>query len=115
MGVEAVPNILFIDSIHYETSAGKFGDKHIMIDVSALDGTPSPVDGAIITLELFRNGVLAESFTGTTDATGLTQFAYTNAPIGSYTSLIKSVTHPTLVWDDVTPTDEEPFIKEATQ
>ena len=61
------------------------------------------VEGAIISIELYRNGNVEKSFSGTTDGQGVASFLHKKAPSGSYTSVVIDVTAEGYEWDLATP------------
>lgn len=89
---------LAVSSIDYATSGGKKRDKHLLI-TAALD---SAINGALVSIEIFHNGSLYNSVTGTTNSNGTVTFRESNAPAGCYTSVVTDVTAPGLAWEGTT-------------
>jgi len=97
------PETLVIQSITYSPSGGKFGFKHLNIDVKAKNGVGDPVVDATITLELFRNGLIQQTYSGLTGMDGIVSFTFSSAPDGEYTSVITTAAASGLIWNEITP------------
>lgn len=77
--------------------------------MALVDDLGNPVAGASVSIELYRNGSLYASGTGTTGTDGKVTFKAQNAPSGTYTTTVTNVTATGLTWDGVTP--ENSFTK----
>lgn len=93
-----------VASITYATEGGRNSDKHLLITVAL--GTP--VAGASVSIELFRDGNLDASGTGTTGTDGTVTFSRKNAGSGTYTTTVMDVTASGLTWDGLTPPNAFP-------
>jgi len=92
-----------VDSIDYTTNGGKDGDKHLNILIHVTDDLLNDVSGASVSIELYRDGSLVGSATGTTGSTGNVGFTLKNASSGTYDTVIKGVIASGLTWDGITP------------
>jgi len=93
---------LSVSGIAYSTSGGRNGDKHLAVTIEIQAGG-QPVGGAVVSITLMHGGSAYASATGTTDANGLVTFSATNAPGGTYSTIVTDVSAPGLTWDGVTP------------
>ncbi|PKB83944.1 MAG: hypothetical protein BZY88_01145 [SAR202 cluster bacterium Io17-Chloro-G9] len=89
-----------VTSIDYATEGGKNKDKHLLITLTLVDDLGGQVAGASVSIDLYRDGSLVASGTGTA---GTITFSYKNAAIGYYTTEVTDVTADGLTWDGVTP------------
>jgi hypothetical protein len=94
-----------VSAISYSTSGGKNSSKNLNIKLDAKDNLGSAVSGASVSIELSRNGIPIGSATGTTGTSGSVTFVYSNAPSGTYTTLVTNVVAAGLQWDGTTPTN----------
>ena len=95
-----------MDSITYGTEGGKNKDKHLLITVALVDDLGNPVSGASVSIDLYRDGGLVGSATGTTGTDGTAAFSLKNARSGCYTTTVTDVTAGSLTWDGATPANE---------
>ena len=93
-----------VSSIVYFTVGGQKQDKHLGLDITVESGVV-PIPNASVSVDLFLDSVLVDSFTGTTDAFGLITFQHTNAPTGLYTTTVTDVTVTGFVWAFNTPSN----------
>ncbi len=98
-----------VDPLVYTTSGGRNGDKHLSVTLTVVDDLGSPVSGASVSISLSSTGGGPWPGTGTTSGAGTVTFTLNNAPTGTYTTTIDSVTGlpPGLVWDEVQPSDNQ--------
>ncbi|NQT84664.1 proprotein convertase P, partial [bacterium] len=94
-----------VSSIEYATTGGKNQDRHLEVTISLLDDLGGPVAGASVSAELYRDGGLDTSWTGSTGADGTVTFPRNNAPSGAYTTEVTAVLAAGLSWDGLTPTN----------
>jgi len=87
----------------YATEGGRNNDKHLNITVALVDDLGSPVSGASVSIDLYLDGSLYTSGTGTTGTDGTVTFKIPNGPSGTYTTTVTHVTAAGLTWDGVTP------------
>lgn len=104
-GEEPSTGTVFAESIAYSGSGGRLNDKHLTVTVSLKDDQGNSVSSASVSMDLYRNGSLYGSTTGTTGSNGTVSFTSNNAPSGTYTTVITGVNAGELVWDGVTPTN----------
>jgi hypothetical protein len=103
------PTAVIVESISYSTEGGKNQDRHLCIAVALVDNLENPVADASVSIEVYREGSLYVSYTGTTGTDGTVTFKKNNAPSGTYTTTVIEVTAGELIWDGVIP--ENRFIK----
>lgn len=94
-----------VSSITYSTSGGKNSSKNLNIKLQLNNNLGSAVSGASVSTQLSRNDVPIASATSTTSTLGSVTFVYTNAPSGTYTTVVNNVTAAGLQWDGSTPTN----------
>jgi len=99
------PTKVRVSSIEYATTGGKNQDRHLEVTISLLDDLGGPVAGASVSAELYRDGGLDTSWTGSTGADGTVTFPRNNAPSGAYTTEVTAVLAAGLSWDGLTPTN----------
>jgi len=87
---------IVVASIEYVLIAG---GNHLQITCT-LD---KPVEGAIISIDLYRDGNVEKSFLGTTDGQGVASFLHKKASSGTYTTEVIYVTADGYEWDGNTP------------
>lgn len=92
-----------VASIGYTTHGGRFGDRHLTVGVSLVDGTGAPVANASVSIELSRDGSSYGTASGTTGSGGSASFSFNNAPSGTYETVVTAVTAAGMEWDEVTP------------
>jgi uncharacterized protein YjdB len=104
------PTAVIVKSISYSTEGGKNQDKHLCIVVALVDNLENPVADASVSIDVYLDGPLYVSYTGTTGTDGTVTFKKNNAPSGTYTTTVTAVRAEGLTWDGVTPL-ENSFIK----
>ncbi|MCH8924971.1 MAG: S8 family serine peptidase, partial [Proteobacteria bacterium] len=95
-----------VDAITYVTEGGKNQDKHLLITVALEDDLLIPVEGASVSIDLYRDSSKIASGTGTTGTDGTVTFSLKNAPSGCYTTTVTDVTAAGLTSDGATPANE---------
>ncbi len=92
-----------VSGISYATSGGRNQSKDLQVTVSVTSGG-SPVSGASVSITL-KNTTINTSWTGsgTTDPSGAVTFTLNNAPSGTYTTVVTSVTTSGYQWDNNYP------------
>ncbi|MGA1870656.1 MAG: hypothetical protein ACMUJM_19150 [bacterium] len=98
----AEPTAVSVVSIKYSTEGR---GRHLLITVALLDDLGNVVEGASVSIELYRNKSLYGSGTGTTGSDGTVTFKAANAPSGTYTTKVTDVIAGVLEWDGITPTN----------
>jgi len=99
----AEPTTVSVSSITYATEGGKKADKHLLITVALVDDLSNLASGASVSIDLFRDGSLVGSGTGTTGGDGTVTFTLKNARSGSYSTIVTGITASGLTWDGLTP------------
>jgi hypothetical protein len=85
-----------VDQISYSKSGKNIS---VTAHVDAVDSGNS-ISGASVTIQLKRNGVdHGNPTTGTTDTNGNVKFVFRNAPSGTYTTVVKTVSGSNISWD----------------
>lgn len=97
------PSAVFVHSIQYSTSGGRQSDKHLSVAATLRNDLSGAVAGATVTVSITRDQKVVLRSSGTTDSAGKVSFSLTNAPSGTYQTLVQSVSAGSLVWDGVTP------------
>ena len=103
VGAPAGPTTVSVDDLTMSTNGGRNSDRHLSIDIIALDNLGSPVAGATVAINLQREGTLYGSASGSTDETGWVGFSRKNADPGCYTTVVTNLTADGLTWDTDTP------------
>ena len=91
-----------VSSITYSQSGGRLNDRHLTTSIT-VQSNETLIGGAVVAYELIRNGTTYLTGSGTTGSSGTLSFTVNNAPSGTYTTEILSVTHNDLTWDGQTP------------
>ena len=91
--------LISVSSISYATAGGKNGDKHLLVTLTL---NPTVAD-ASVSADLYRDGALEASWTGTTGTDGTVTFQKKNARSGVYTTTVTAVSAAGYDWDGVTP------------
>jgi len=99
------PTTVSVTSITYATEGGRKQDKNLLITVALEDDLGSPVAGASVSIDLYRDGELDSVGTGTTGTDGTITFSRKNARTGAYTTAVTDVTAAGLTWDKIQPED----------
>jgi serine protease len=92
-----------VSSITYKTQGGRNQNKDLIVTLTVKNNLGAAVAGASVSGRLHRNGSSVGTFTVTTSTAGTASFSYKNAPSGTYTTTITSLTASGLIWDGVTP------------
>lgn len=92
-----------VSSVGYSTSGGRLNDRHLTVTVSLIDDTNAPVSGASVAIRLDRNGSQYATVSGTTGSSGSVSFSFSNAPSGTFTTVVQNVVASGLEWDGNTP------------
>jgi hypothetical protein len=99
----AVGSMVSVTDISYSTSGGKDGTKNLRVTIQLRNDQGAPVADASVSIELYRDGSIDGSGTGTTGADGSLTFQRRNAPSGFYTTVVTDVSAAGLTWDAATP------------
>jgi subtilisin len=97
-----LPSAIRVASITYSTSGGK-NNKDLLVHLQVVDEIGGAVGGVSVSINLYRNGGLAATGTGTTASNGVCTFTYRNAPSGSYSTVLTALSAAGYTWDGVTP------------
>ncbi len=92
-----------MDDISYSTEGGRFGDAHLVVDITITDGGGQPVSGASVSADLNLGGAFYASKSGTTGPDGSVALKFTNAPAGCYDTVDTAITAAGLSWDSSFP------------
>jgi len=103
-------SIASVSSITYATFGGKNSDKHLSVTVNLTNESGNPVSGASVSMKL-NNSTTSQSWTssGTTGSNGSLTFTLSNAPSGTYRTIITNVVVSGYTWDTITPSNT--FVK----
>lgn len=93
--------IIQVSGIVYATRAN---NRHLDVSLTVLEeDSTKPVSNASVSVELYRNNALYANRTGTTGTNGTVTFSFNNAPSGTYSTVVKSVTKDGYLWYGGTP------------
>jgi subtilisin len=92
-----------VSSIGYATNGGKGGTKNLVVTLTVKDQNNANLSGASVSITIKRGTATYGTASGTTGANGQVSFTASNAPVGTYTTLVNSVTKSGYTWDGVTP------------
>lgn len=94
---------LYVRSVSYALNATR---RNLTVTVGVQDGAGTPIAGAAAKATV-RNTTRSRSysFSGTTSALGTVTYTISNAPNGTYTTTLTSLTKDGYVWDGVTPSN----------
>ncbi len=89
-----------VASIDYSTHGGPRGDRHLTVRITVVDDSENAVADASVSMAL-QNLDTEQTWTGSgvTGSDGTVAFSLNNAPSGTYTTAIASVTADGLEWD----------------
>jgi len=99
-GIESTE--VHVASISYSTGRGK-NRKDLLITVALLDNLAQPVAQAWVDIGIDLDESPCGTGSGTTGLDGKVTFTLTNAPSGTYTTIVTDVTAGALSWDGMTP------------
>ncbi|MEE8421511.1 MAG: S8 family serine peptidase, partial [Dehalococcoidia bacterium] len=101
-----VGSLVGVVSITYATSGGRKKSKNLEITLSVVNNLDprTDVEGASVDIWLM-NELQLWTGTATTGADGSVTFTLSNAPSGTYTTIVMGVTAAGLTWDGVTPSN----------
>ena len=105
--LEESTNQLVVNSIDYTTSGGKDGTKHLQVIIRIFDDF-GPVSGATVNIDMTLDGGPDVSFSGTTGLDGRVSFNRSNAPSGTWSTIVTNVIDG-VAWDGFSPPNS--FIK----
>jgi len=87
----------------YFLSGGKHNTANLNVQVALDNDLGGAVANASVAVTLYLNGAVYGSGTATTDSSGIALFTLRNAPAGTYTTTVTSVTAAGLAWNGETP------------
>jgi subtilase family serine protease len=89
----------------YALSGGSSGTKDLTVTVALVDDFAQPVAGASVSAQTIvpSQTLTIDYGTGTTASDGTVSFTIRNAPVGTYTTTVTSITGTSLSWDGTTP------------
>jgi len=83
-----------LDAIdHYTTGP------HANVDVTIYDENDNPVADVTVDGEICDSNANCQTFTATTDSSGITSYKWKQAGSGTYTTCVNDVTHSSLTYD----------------
>ncbi|MDX9754893.1 MAG: S8 family peptidase [bacterium] len=94
-----------VPAVKYVVSGGKSNDKHLTVGIEVQSEDQTPLAGAVVTYEIYRDGKLALSGAATTQSTGMAEVAILNAKSGVYTSQVLAIQATAHEWDGQTPSN----------
>jgi subtilase family serine protease len=100
--VAAAPSAVYVTEPS-GTNGYSLSGRNLGIQVVLEDDFGSPVAGATVSISTSLNGAFYASGSASTDSTGKAVFTVRNAPSGSYSTTVTSLTGTTLTWDGKTP------------
>jgi hypothetical protein len=98
VGTTTEPTTVSVASITYDTEGGKNQDKHLNITVALVDDLNIAVEGATVSIDLYRDEKVIASGTATTGTGGTVTFSLKNARAGHYTTTVTNVSAAGLTW-----------------
>jgi len=100
--IAATPTTMTVSQIAYSTSGRRSANLNVTLTV--VDNLGNPVSGASVSVTL-KNTTRSQSWSGSgaTGSNGQVGFTLSNAPSGTYTTLVNSVTATGLTWDGKYP------------
>lgn len=100
--VASQPTTMKVGSINYATSGKR--NANLDITLTVVDNAGNPVPSAAVSVTLDLNGSVFGSGTASTGPNGQLTFQASNAPRGTYHTVVNSVTASGLTWDGSYPT-----------
>ena len=94
------PTTSSVSSIDYVTNGGKDSSKHLDITITIIDNFASPVSGASVSIDLYRDVGFITSGTAITATDGTVTFSLKNAASGHYETDVTSVSASGLTFVD---------------
>jgi len=102
VGSPPTASMATVESVTYSTR----GKHNLFITVLVLDNLGDPVAGASVSIDLYLDGPLLGSGTGTTGSDGTISFKLSKAQPGCYSTIVTDVSAPGLTWDGSTPANQ---------
>jgi len=95
------PNQLTVPWVNYGLGGN---GKHLLVTIP-IRSDGDPVAGAVVEIDLYRDGDFYRAFSGTTGSGGSVTFTQNNAPSGFYETEITGVSKDGYTWDGETPSN----------
>jgi len=95
-----------VSSVTYELTGGKNHDKNLLITAAIEDNFGALIEGASVSISLYRDGSSSGTGTLSTLTDGTVTFQLRNASSGCYTADVTSVTNTGLIYDGAEPVNE---------
>jgi PKD repeat protein len=92
-----------VGSIVYTTHGGRNNNQHLTVTITVVDATGAQVAGALVDFTLRDTTGRVWNSTATTGSSGQVSLTVNNAPNGTYTTLVNSITASAMTWDGITP------------
>lgn len=109
VGTPPTATIASVESVTYSLA----GKRNLFVTVLVLDNLGDPVANASVSIDLYLDGSLLGSGTGTTVSEGTVSFKLSKAQSGCYTTIVTDVSAAGLTWEGSTP--ENQYCKPAKQ
>jgi PKD repeat protein len=95
-----------VGSIVYSTHGGRNNNQHLTVTLTVVDTGDAPVAGAVVSFTLLNTTTdRIWNSTATTGSNGQVSLNVNNAPNGTYTTTVNSITASGMEWDGITPTN----------
>lgn len=101
--VATTPTTMTVSAIQYSTSRSFFSRGDLDITLTVINSLGAAVANASVSITVDLNGASYASGTGTTGRNGQVGFVVRNAPSGTYTTVVTSVTAVGFTWDGKYP------------
>lgn len=98
--VALAPAQAVVGCVIFDTQGGKGGTKHLLFTIHAVDDFGNPISGAVVDIDVVRDGAPFGSGTGaTTNANGDVTYTSKNAASGVYEITVTNIAAAGLVFD----------------
>ena len=101
-----MPTEAFVSAIAYGLTGGRNHDKNLLITVTIQDDFGATIEGASVSISLYRDGSSSGTGTASTGADGTVAFQLRNANSGCYTTDVTGMTNTGLIYDGAEPANE---------
>lgn len=116
LDVALEPTSVAIGCVTFETSGGPNGDKHLYIRVRVVDNFGNPVAGAIVSVDVERDGAsIGSGVLSTTNENGIAGYTAKNQPTALYEVTAASATADGLTFVEGSLPENSTFLKGVEQ